>query len=323
MHIFSYTFVSNRSLSIFNVVIPLNTLQKKVAFIALAAFSCIVTCCLLYRIFFKWNVQQLKFSTKKKEIISDAKEHEDIENQANLSSLSLSKIVPKEGDLPQEIETKFKTYLSLLRDSNNLYNYADITIQNALSLKDARVVLIGDTHTMPSHISITKFIIEFFGRENDIHLVEGTEGKYKRLFKHMDTYGWDNMEMSKQSQRVVKQALDLNKQQLQIKHFSDEQNLSQEEINKKVLILFNHLLFFGRKRTESLIQCLHDFLLKFPDKKIFVTAGKGHLIEGKTFNILNHLPPEEKCALVMLKNLDPVNEGDDLKYAESFVDDLE
>ena len=309
MQIFDYSFISNQTLSILkeNGVFQLSTLQRKVALVAFVVLGCVLTCYLFYRVFFKWDVEQLNPSQKS---ILDSHEIKEIEKEETMSSLSFSDY------MLQKIDTKFKAYLLLLCDEKNLYNYADITLKNASSLGDARVVLIGDTHTMPTHTEITWFIINHFGRNDDIHLVEGGEGKVKRIFKHMETYGWDNMKLFEKERVVIKQVLSIRER---LGNFPKNQKVSQEKVDRIATKLLNRFLFFSRKRTVSLIECINDSLLKFPDKKIFVTAGKGHFIEGDEFNILNHLPPEEKCALVMLKDLDPISEEDKIKYAESLA----
>lgn len=320
MQFSDYAFISSQSRSIFplfsdNVAFPLTAIQKKVACVALVVLSCALTCCLLYRLIFKWKVNPLSIP-QKGIIASDASEIKEIEKKEDLSLLSGYEDFVKSND------TKFKILPLLFFNLKQLDEYADITLKNASSIEDARVVLIGNTHTMPSRIDLMLFIIARFARNEDIHLVEAAEGKTKRLFDQLDTYGWDNMELSKKYKKVVKQLLNLRERRLKSENFPKNQNPSQENTDNIALKLLNNLLFFCHKRTESLIKCLHDTLLKFPDKKIFVTAGKSHLVEGDTFNILDYLPPKEKCALIMLKDLDPTTFDDDLKYAESLVEGM-
>lgn len=257
MIIFNYRSVANQFMSTFkeNLTFRLSALQEKVALVALIALSYALTYCLLYRFFFKWNAQQVTPSQKEDSIL-DAHKIEELEKKQNILNLSLSDYIQ------QSTNMKCKTYLSLLCKGTELNNLADISFKNASSLEDTRVILIGDTHTIRSHLEIQHFIIDRFGRNDDVHLVEGAEGEIERIFEHMDTYGWDNMKIFNKGKIVIKEILNLRKRTLHPEMFPNEKKLSEQERNKKISFLKKKFLTACQQRTESLIKCLNESVLK-------------------------------------------------------------
>jgi hypothetical protein len=279
----------------------LTTLQRKVATVALIIFSCLLACYSIYQIFFKANDQRI-------DPIDDIS-HSQVSNNAIQDEIV--KPIPEE-DQALDVDNELKVYPLLLLNKNALNDLADISFKNVSCIEEARIILIGERHSTPEHLEIEHYIVHHYGKDDDILLMEGAEGKTERFFEHMDTYGWDNLRVFHEGRMTLKKLFNVLKQQ----RLSNDLNLSQK-LNKKIAKLFEQYVQAIHKRNDALIKNLNNCLLKFPNKKIFLIAGKLHLVEG-SYNILEHLQKEEKCALLILK--DPENSE---MIATSYLEKLE
>lgn len=316
MQFLNFNSAFNHALPVFKeyIVFSLNTLQKKVTCIALFVFGCLSALYdVFYPIYLKWNCQQLK--------------EEDLLNSHEIEEWTkkLATPIPSFSEILNDLVKDDPNYLYclLLSNSAEFYNYIDIKFKNTSSIEDARIILIGSTHIMLFHDPIMIYIIDYFGKNNDILLLEGSEGKAKKIFKHMDAYGWDNLELFDKGTIFIREFLDLYKS-LKLEGFPNSRKLSEQEMNRFLEIKKKHSIS-THERNLCLIRSINDFLFRFPDRKIFAFAGKEHFIVEDTvedaYNILDHLPSEEKYALIMLKNIGPTEDG--IEYLESLVAGIE
>ena len=157
-------------------------------------------------------------------------------------------------------------------------------------------------------------IIDRWGKDNDIILLEGNKDKcFTKLSAHpdIDLYSWDNQDLVIKSEKIIKELLELRNEKLQQEKFSNHLKVS--ELDEKMHKLFDQVFVYKCERDQSLINSIKDYLNRFPKSKIFVIAGRAHLTEegesiaiDSTYNILDHLPLHEKCALVIPK----INQSD-------------
>ena len=276
----------------------LTAIQRKVVNVALIIFSCLATCYVCYQIYFKANEQRIK-PLNQEEVISNSQ----------VTEIPVQE--EEKEDQLHDVDGELKIYPLLLSNKDELNHWADITFKNVSRLEDARIILIGESHGTPEHIEIEHYIAYNFGRDDDILLKEGAEGKLKRYFDHMDTYGWENIKFFNESMGIMKKLFDIRNKLLA--------NANSPELNE-IINLGKQYVFSFNKRNEALIHNLTNLILKFPDKKFILIAGKSHLLGkgSKTYNILDYLPKEEKCVLLILK--DPKNHA---MNKESYLEKLE
>lgn len=331
---------------LFNLgIAPWDSVQKKVALVAMLAFSCIAACYTFYQIGFRKQEENQEISSLEQQldeleekVINNARETDaelrDLEGiiaKYNVDSKEHFVIPPFEDLFPnkpnnnssipiEERAVEFQerlnkwhelrdkrfaeikkglaflkktrlvadnTYSLLFSNDQEIHNYANLTFKGTSSLKEARIILIGETHVIAEHCGIERYILDRFGRSGDILLLEGTGDWDTKLMHNLDKSNWDNPELVKESEVVCKKMLNL------LEHGCTED----QEVFQKLL----HELCekISTKRNKSLIYSVNKFLSQFPDKKIFVISGRCHLKYG-TYNILNYLPKLEKCALVLL-----------------------
>jgi hypothetical protein len=268
----------------------LTALQKKVATVALVIFSCAVAWYVLYQIGLRANNREFSELNKEKAI----------------SNSDLVNPVQEEVSEPVETENPVfekggKLYASLCSGKEELNNWVDITFKNVSNIKDARIILIGEDHTISEHYEIESYIIRHLGKAHDILLLEGCEGKVETSsskLQCMDAYGWDDLKWFPRS--IIKNFFKMVDEH-QEKKSNDPKY--KEEMDRKIIKIYEELMYSGHKRNEMLVRTLNDHCLKWPNKKIFLIAGQLHLIQANVYNVLHYLPSEEKCALVMLKCL--------------------
>lgn len=153
-------------------------------------------------------------------------------------------------------------------------------------IHQARVVLLGESHTDTSHIAINAEIIQSVVKYGDIILVEGAQAsqdldksahKVTRLIpENVVVRGWDDMDRLHEVVRKQSQIFEVNKE------FKEAKRKGQWD---KIPVLGSQLELLEhekqdimiRQRNESLIQTIDATHQEFPEKRIFAIVGYSHL----------------------------------------------
>jgi|GEM_PF-6934022 len=202
-------------------------------------------------------------------------------------------------------------------------SYSDIEYRNTNELKDAQLILMGENHGIKLHRQLEANILNQYGSDESIFLLEGLESKrdatsakeqiYSQLVYKVPIqpkfriYGWDNMGMHKK-QGQIKSRLqeimnDLAKQPLfsagdawatvipKTKEFASFINQQEEETES-----------YTKLRDESCVNTIKKMLQEHPQTKIIVFLGRDH-VRRKGYNILDHLPADLKSAAIKFKDV--------------------
>ena len=141
MHFSAINFLTNDAWPLFKEhSVSLSALQKKVVLVAIIAFSCLAVCYIF--------CQKFSQSDKEEDISNSCETEQPIQNGGE----TLNFIVAK--DLMQGRASKLEIYPLLLSNDQEIYKHIDITLKNASDLEDARVVLMGESHTIRKHAEI-------------------------------------------------------------------------------------------------------------------------------------------------------------------------
>jgi hypothetical protein len=184
---------------------------------------------------------------------------------------------------------------SLEMDPKRLIQHADIIFQNCSNLEDANVICMGECHVIERHSSLEQFIIDTFSKPNDVHLIEGSEGIIKDCtieeWENLIVVGWDHMESFTKYVQVME------------KIFRYDESPEDSEERREFIELNELSSVYSKLRNQALIKAIVNHRVEYPLSKIFVIAGRRHLKE-KGYNILEFLPKEEKCAVVLFHKID-------------------
>jgi hypothetical protein len=150
-------------------------------------------------------------------------------------------------------------------------------VAGGASLQDARVIGLGDFHTDKTRIAQAAAIIDKYGNEGDIVLIEGlASGKVVPQADYLATHGiqkqvtvmgWDNMAALEQSVGVLEAFVKLQKSAAS----PDEKLRSEQPLTKRL-----NQLTHDRNRTlvSNIVQALNP---PTPGRKVWVLAGTAHL----------------------------------------------
>jgi hypothetical protein len=219
---------------------------------------------------------------------------------------SFSQLRKKTLSIPNSTESIFADSFNnadpLLLDKHEiLHEWADFSFKNTLNLKDAQIVFLGEDHRYKTHKILEKFITEKFGKKDDIVLIEGVEGDLNQGDNdaYFKIYGWDDSELLNESIKIVKELVEY---QENYKYYQ-ELGLTKEliETSLKMDSLFKKIDEYSYIRNQKLINSVKKYSTQFPDSKIFVIAGKSHIINSEIkYNVLD-LFPNQKCISILLK----------------------
>ncbi|MBA2368605.1 MAG: hypothetical protein H0V82_06235 [Candidatus Protochlamydia sp.] len=217
----------------------------------------------------------------------------------------------------------------------NLSLYANTLFKNTISLEEARVILIGERHDITEHCKLEGIILKYFAKENDVLLVEGILKEEKELLdpaalfpheleksipKRIHAFGWE-----KDLETLRSQIKMMSETELYIQRFNNASNDAEKLIVKQEMRdIENKICLAIKKRNDFLVSSIKESMEKYPNSKVFVIAGSGHVLHKKEydyslfspkdsiptslyidifdFNILENLPPEVRAASVILKN---------------------
>ncbi len=205
-------------------------------------------------------------------------------------------------------------------NTEQLLDYAVINYKNTTCVEDARIILMGEQHKTPKHRDLEVAIINQFGKDRDVFLLEGTEyeefipdpntnyGIYGNISKKIHMRGWEeNLSLGIESLKLVK---GINTKKLEIiteEKQSFERGISpnQEKMQKshdEAFELFHQFMEILHERNNFLIRSIKRALIEHPHSKIFVFAGSLHILEVGVFDLLDHMPENEKCAALIFKD---------------------
>lgn len=174
-------------------------------------------------------------------------------------------------------------------------------------------------------------ILKYFGRENDILLLEGNLNEEVPIplfiFSHeakkfipIRSFGWEkDLDTFNKEGMMIKQIHPY----LQ-KYKNASNNAEKIKIEEEMLQLEQNIFIENNKRNVSLVSLIKENMNKYPHSRVFVIAGGAHVLHKKEydysimslkdgvptemysnifdFNILEHLPPETRAGAVILKN---------------------
>ncbi|CUI17822.1 hypothetical protein PNK_2221 [Candidatus Protochlamydia naegleriophila] len=204
-------------------------------------------------------------------------------------------------------------------NTEQLLDYAVINYKNTTCVEDARIILMGEQHKTPKHRDLEVAIINQFGKDRDVFLLEGTEyeefipdpntnyGIYGNISKKIHMRGWEeNLSLGIESLKLVK---GINTKKLEIiteEKQSFERGISpnQEKMQKshdEAFELFHQFMEILHERNNFLIRSIKRASIEHPHSKIFVFTGRLHILEVGTFNLLDHMLENEKCAALLFK----------------------
>lgn len=172
-------------------------------------------------------------------------------------------------------------------------------------IRQARIILLGESHTDISHIAINAEIIKSVVRDGDILLIEGVPAfqnldkknhKVARFIsERLVVRGWDDMDRLQDVVTKQKQIFEVEKE------FKDAKRdmrwdripvlgtkLEQLEQHKQDVMI--------RQRNESLFQTIDVTHRQFPEKRIFAIVGYSHLDDPLLTKNL-----DEKYSYIMFK----------------------
>jgi len=161
---------------------------------------------------------------------------------------------------------------------------------NVTSPDEARIICLGDNHLNEKHTELNAQLINHIARVGDMVLLEDVPAgqacdqrshkKTIQLTKRMQVVGWDNPEL-------IRQAIDIGKQHLEIADKLSSGKLDQEEYtdlyNKQQELKRQEHAINLVERNKGLGQVIHAMKERFPDRKIFVLAGINHFEQDSNF----------------------------------------
>ena len=153
-------------------------------------------------------------------------------------------------------------------------------------LENAKIICLGNQHNTRKHLFTIPQLINTVARDGDIVLVEEVPANMeikkedyqltKNISADVKVIGWDD---AKKHSFVLQETRELYKLQDQINSYQaiggDMQTHSRltSEYEQRSAQLMD---IAGRQRNESLIRTLNGAIQLYPDKRIFVLAGKDH-----------------------------------------------
>lgn len=212
-----------------------------------------------------------------------------------------NEIKPLSGSLDQQKEKNPDQKIDLEK-------IADVFYKNTSRIEEAQVVFIGEIHTVKKHKLLQIDIINKLARDGDIVLLEGAtykkstnidESHYRfadnDISKKINVNGWEeNKDILIASSSAIRCGYSL----LKIEDFK-----SNQEVQAAINTLLGISDFLKSKRDLFLVGLIKKITSEHINKKIFVIAGRGHVLEKRTnFNILDLLPQDTKGVSIVLKD---------------------
>lgn len=194
--------------------------------------------------------------------------------------------------------------LKLHQTDNYFAAHTMITHRYSSSLSHSQVILMGEIHNIPAHNELEAWILNHYGKDDDIILCEGMEGDvssthtrheiYHHIFKdnvvhpRCRVYGWEKEEFHTKHEQTWDE----------FEHARSSSSLPAEKRARA----YEAEETYMKKRNQTLTDAIKEALKKFPGKKIFVIAGREHLLsKAYDHDILTTLPKDIAASRVLFR----------------------
>ncbi|MBS4163859.1 Uncharacterized protein PRO82_001165 [Candidatus Protochlamydia amoebophila] len=308
--------------------------QKTIMAIAIGIFSCFIAGYLLYQVINKRKIRPLSsdaaslnrepnFENSLSQPIEEHRGNLPIVNPALIYRInSLISAFPSMGNerAEQTIEEEVD-YTGVPVDTTLLSRYWNIAYKNASSLEEANIILMGEDHKILAYKQLEIAIINQFGKDDDVLLVEGVEYQeeaqnfsriyskrsYDLISKNIRMFGFEedlspSIEIGNMLKELERKAVTLKTNVELKKRFELPLDVTfLEKVMHEGVCLLEKLFLLMDKRNEFLITSINRLLDRYPGSKLFVIAGSLHIV-SPDFNLIDHLPPDMKYAILTCKN---------------------
>jgi hypothetical protein len=181
--------------------------------------------------------------------------------------------------------------------------------------EEARLFCLGDKHTEEWQKAWRGGVIDHYGSDGDIVLIEGLRAgaslpyhPFLSVQKKVDVLGWDDVDLIKDTKTAIRICVSLNEKYQErdpTSKWSKEDRASWDEAYKKIQI--NCL-----SRTKILIKTARKYLKNIKSgQKLFIIAGSDHFYNKDGVNIVNYIKGV-KLALILPKE---ISQNSDENYA--------
>ncbi|WP_226996110.1 hypothetical protein [Candidatus Protochlamydia sp. W-9] len=210
-------------------------------------------------------------------------------------------------------------YTGVTVDTTLLSRYWNIAYKNASSLEEADIILMGENHNILAYKQLEIAIINQFGKDDDVLLLEGieyqeeaqnfshiySEYNFNLISKNIRMFGFEVDllpfdEISNMLEELERKVVIL-KTKIEQEKRSGLPHDALEKMMEEIVILLEKLCLSTDKRNEFLITSINRLLDRYPNNKLFVIAGSFHIV-SPDFNLIDHLPPDLKYAILTYKN---------------------
>ncbi|MBS4163860.1 Uncharacterized protein PRO82_001166 [Candidatus Protochlamydia amoebophila] len=307
--------------------------QKTIMAIAIGIFSCFIAGYLLYQVINKRKIKPLSIdaASLNREPNFESSLSQPVEEQrGNLPIIGpalihrinslISAFPPMGNESDEQTIEEEVDYTGVPVDTTLLSQYWNIAYKNASSLEEADIILMGEDHKILAYQQLEIAIINQFGKDDDVLLLEGVEYQeeaqnfssicpkrsYDLISKNIRLFGFEenlltlveSLNMLKELERkaiILKTNIELKKRS----ELPLDVTFSEKEMHEGVCLL-EKLFLLTDKRNEFLITSINRLLERYPGSKLFVIAGSHHIV-SPVFNLIDHLPPNLKYAILTYK----------------------
>ncbi|CAF23302.1 hypothetical protein [Candidatus Protochlamydia amoebophila] len=316
--------------------------QKTIMAIAIGIFSCFIAGYLLYQVINKRKIRPLSSDAASlnrepnfgKPLSPSVEEHKtnlSIVNPALIHRINslisrvssmismVSVFSPTENERAEQTIEGEIDYTGVTVDTTLLSRYWNIAYKNTSSLEDANVILMGEHHKILAYQQLEIAIINQFGKDDDILLLEGIEYQeeaqnfshiypeynFNLISKNIRMFGFEvdllPFDESSNMLEELERKVVILKTKIEQKKRSGLPHDALEKMMEELVILLEKLFLSTDKRNEFLITSINRLLDRYPNNKLFVIAGSFHIV-SPDFNLIDHLPPDVKYAILTYKN---------------------
>lgn len=187
--------------------------------------------------------------------------------------------------------------------------------------EEARLFCLGDKHTEEWQKAWRGGIIDHYGSDGDIVLIEGlragaslTYHPFLNVQKKVDVLGWDDLDLIKDTKTAIRICVNLNEkyqERVPSSKWSKEDFASWDEA-------YNKIQTNCQLRTKILIKTARKYLKNIKSgQKLFIIAGSDHFYNKDGFNIVNYIKGV-KLALLLPKEFSH-NTDENYAYVKKIV----
>ena len=262
-----------------------------------------------FKIFSKWKLPW-NFSRNLSNHFSKERQKEKI--LQDTPDLSNSNRVNKDLEVPKRNDADSSLNLSKIPEGFR---------QIGKNLENAKVILLGEYHASSDREKILQFIADK-ANDGDIVLVEGKSPedsiKYRdykeqiplvnapQSMPKIKLYGWDDMEAHKETGLNIKEQFKYLKElcEIYIKGENDQLPEKVNELCKEFIKKDKDIIKVCKARDKKMLETIKYMRDKYPERKIFVIAGKKHFTGYEQSQNIESEIKDIKSAIQ--KNLKPV-----------------